>query len=182
MSDVITVLISLASITLMLILLFWLYQDYRVDVFRQKMFKLRDELFDEAKNGRIDFDDNAYGMLRDSMNGFIRFGHRFNLMQVILLNFLIKNENNIGKSFSDRLDENMKNYSDEQREIVKLYYLRMNFYIVEHLILSSLVLLVTIFIPALFLLEAKKHLDKTVSYFSGSLNRLDIAALANGKI
>ena len=35
----------------------WLYQDYRTDAFRQKMFNLRDDLFDEARHGKIDFDE-----------------------------------------------------------------------------------------------------------------------------
>ena len=56
------------STTLSLIALWalfhWLYRDYRVDLFRQRMFALRDQLFDIAASGRIAFDDPAYGKLR----------------------------------------------------------------------------------------------------------------------
>jgi hypothetical protein len=45
-------------------------------VFRQRLFALRDELFDIAREGAISYDHPAYGLLRTTLNGFIRFGHR----------------------------------------------------------------------------------------------------------
>jgi hypothetical protein len=40
------------------------------------MFIVRDELFDYAASGKIGFNDPAYRLLRQLMNGFIRFGHQ----------------------------------------------------------------------------------------------------------
>lgn len=71
-------------------LVFWRYRTYRVDFFRQEMFDLRDDLFDAANSGLIDFEHPAYGMLRDTINGFIRFGHRFTLGQFVFMMVLIK--------------------------------------------------------------------------------------------
>src|SRR6266566_4122568 len=57
----------------------WLYRDYRVDLFRQRVFALRAELFEVGASGKISFDDPAYRMLRSMMNGYIRFAHRISL-------------------------------------------------------------------------------------------------------
>jgi hypothetical protein len=56
----------------------------RLDIFRQKMFVVRDELFDYAAAGNIDFNHPAYRLLRKSMNGFLRYGHRLSLFQLII--------------------------------------------------------------------------------------------------
>src|SRR5688572_24898474 len=76
-------LLSLTYLVGIWILLFWLYRDYRIDSFRQSMFRLRDRLFDEAALGRIDFAHPAYGSLRITMNGFIRSGHRSSLLHCL---------------------------------------------------------------------------------------------------
>ena len=64
--------------------LFWLFRDYRIDVFRQNMFALRDELFDFASEGKIAFDHPAYRSLRAACNGYIRFGHRVSFITATL--------------------------------------------------------------------------------------------------
>jgi len=61
---------------------FWLWPCARLDVFRQEMFAVRDEFFDYAASGKIGFNHPAYRLLRQSMNGFIRYGHRLTFFQV----------------------------------------------------------------------------------------------------
>lgn len=65
-------------------LLFWLWSAVRLDCFRQRMFEVRDELFDYAASGRISFDHPAYRLLRQSMNGFIRYGHQLSFSQFVM--------------------------------------------------------------------------------------------------
>jgi hypothetical protein len=43
--------------------------------YRQKLFEVRDELFDFAREGGISFSDPAYIALRANINGLIRFSH-----------------------------------------------------------------------------------------------------------
>lgn len=76
---------SLISLAIGCYLYFWRFRSYRIDRFRLEMFQLRDELFDEADDGLIDFDHPAYGMLRSMMNGYIRFAGRLNLWLIIAL-------------------------------------------------------------------------------------------------
>src|SRR6266540_2513914 len=71
---------------------FNLFKRYTVDVFRQKMFELRDALFDEAASGTVAFDHPAYTILRYTMNGFLRFGHRISLFELIVHHALTRKE------------------------------------------------------------------------------------------
>jgi hypothetical protein len=61
------------------------WRRYRLDLFRQRVFSLRDELFDIAADGNIPFGDHAYSGLRRHLNNMIRFGHRLNSSQVVAL-------------------------------------------------------------------------------------------------
>lgn len=69
-----------------LIFLVW-RTDLRTDQFRQRMFAIRDELFDYAASGAVAFEDPAYQLLRNFMNGFIRYAHRLTFFQLILTIF-----------------------------------------------------------------------------------------------
>jgi hypothetical protein len=71
-----TILTSLLSILGLVYLFFWRYKALCTDSFRQKLFELRDELFDYAADGNISFDHPAYGTLRKTINGYIRFAHK----------------------------------------------------------------------------------------------------------
>src|SRR5437762_3023113 len=85
-----TAVASTLSLLAIWLLYCWFYRDYRVDLFRQRLFKLRDSLFDYAESGQVSFDHPAYGMLRSTLNGFIRFGHRFGFLQILIFVFRIR--------------------------------------------------------------------------------------------
>lgn len=75
------------------ILLLWIafdagYRQYRIDVLRSRLFGLRSELFEAAKEGRLGihgFRDPAYLRIRHGLNGFIRYGHQFTLFRLFVL-------------------------------------------------------------------------------------------------
>ena len=87
-SQALTALSSLLSILGLVYLVFWCYRALCRDMFRQSMFELRDELFDYALEGHIDFNHPAYGVLRNTMNGYIRFAHHLTAWQGIILALL----------------------------------------------------------------------------------------------
>src|SRR2546430_279357 len=60
------------------------WRAYSRDSFRQKAFAIRDELFDFAAAGNVDFNDPAYTMLRTRMNATIRYSHRLTFGEAIL--------------------------------------------------------------------------------------------------
>lgn len=69
---------------LWVILLFGFIPYARLDGFRQNMFAVRDELFDYAADGNIAFDHPAYVLLRQQMNGFIRYGHQLTVFRCLM--------------------------------------------------------------------------------------------------
>jgi hypothetical protein len=72
------------SLLLLWGLLFFCWREYRLDALREKLFSLRNGLFLFAAQGHIAFNDPSYRMLRDLMNGMIRFAHKLNASQLLL--------------------------------------------------------------------------------------------------
>lgn len=60
------------------------WRAYARDAFRQRVFALRDQLFDYAAAGNIEFNHPAYWRLRLMMNNTIRFSHRITFGEMLL--------------------------------------------------------------------------------------------------
>lgn len=86
-----TIVIGLIA-ALLWLSIFYVYRRFTVDVFRQKMFEIRDELFDFAADGNIEFNNPAYKLLRTTMNGFLRYGHKVGLFELVIIASFTKNE------------------------------------------------------------------------------------------
>lgn len=183
MNESIISLLSLTSIAILLVFLFWAYRDYCVDSFRQKMFTLRDAFFDEATEKNIDFDSGAYGMLRATMNGFIRFGHRLSFGHFIVIVIALNRHNPRQEKvlFYKRLEDSYGALSHDQKKIVLDYYSKMNLLLVHHLLLSSPLLLLTIIVPLAVALEATRCVGKALKALRIPIDRLDSFALAEGE-
>ena len=54
-----------------------------LDLLRQRLFAIRDDLFDFAADGGIEFDDPVYRELREDINNFIRFAHKLSFARMI---------------------------------------------------------------------------------------------------
>jgi len=66
------------------VLLFWCWRLYRIDILRQRLFELRDELFDFAAEGHITFSDEVYIQNRIFLNAMIRYAHRMTFTRAII--------------------------------------------------------------------------------------------------
>jgi hypothetical protein len=62
---------------------FWVYRNFRSDHLRERLFEMRDGLFETTREMGISFDEPAYVMIRDSLNGLLRFAHRVSLFGLI---------------------------------------------------------------------------------------------------
>ena len=80
----VTVLESVMALAVLSWLLCALWPACRLDSFRQKVFAVRNDLFDYAAAGRIAFDDPAYTLLRQLMNGTLRYGHQITFFRLFL--------------------------------------------------------------------------------------------------
>jgi len=122
---------------------FWLIPTLRLDVYRQKLFVLRDQLFDYALSGEISFDDPAYRLLRDHMNGLIRYGHHLSIFRVSL-SMLISSVTNIEprKSWHDSWSAALAQVPSEcaRKRLIRFHEDAVT-HAAKHLILGSPVLL-----------------------------------------
>ncbi len=163
-------------------IVFWLFRDYNVDAFRQKMFALRDELFDLAADGIISFDHPAYGMLRNVMNGMIRFGHRLSLFNWLLMVASQAYNAEQALSFSKRWEENTKDLSAEVKGKLVQYQQWMNLMVMRHLLTSSPLLMLTIVFPLFGLISLKLCMKDLLIWLRKPLDSIDSAALAMGEL
>lgn len=168
-----------------------LYKKYVEDSFRQKMFILRDELFDDAANGLIDFEHPAYCTLRRTMNGCLRFSHKINIVEFFMLFLLLKNDQtmkNAEYSFAKKMNESTKNLEKDVKEKLENYRIRMSKLIVVHMIrisplfvvlsaLTLICLIVPVIVCALLHKQVKVITD---SILSQNLEKFETAAMAIG--
>jgi hypothetical protein len=83
MNAIVSALHLMISLFALWFLYFFCWREHRIDTYRQRLFAIRDELFDYAASGAIKFDDPAYTTLRDLSNGLIRFAHRMTFTRVL---------------------------------------------------------------------------------------------------
>lgn len=174
---------SLLSLAGIWILLFWLYRDYCVDKFRQDMFAIRDELFDAARSGQLRFDHPAYGVLRSTMNGFIRFAHRFTLLQALLMVAIAKEsiELETSDSFPIRWKTAIADLDGEALKLMTRYRLRMNLLVIRYVLVSSPILLLTLVVPLAGWLALRLWMSQLLNALRAPLDGLDSAAMAEGQ-
>lgn len=179
-------LISLLSSAGLCWLAFWRYRAFCVDRFRHRMFTLRDQLFDDAAEGVVGFDHPAYGLLRSTMNGFIRFGHRLGWLGLFLFYISLRNEKEIlakleGSSFEKRLHELAASLDRKSQERMHWYLTQMNYLALQHLITSSPFVFLVILTPLTFLYVARSGVERIKNYFKDFFDRADSAAMAYGQ-
>jgi hypothetical protein len=75
---------SAVGLLILWVFVFIFWKDYCLDIFRDHIFTLRDDLFLYAAHGNISFEHPAYRMLRERMNLSLRFAHEFTLTRFFL--------------------------------------------------------------------------------------------------
>jgi hypothetical protein len=134
------------------ILIFKILPMYRVDSFRQKMFCVRDEMFDYAANGNIEFNDPAYVLLRRQMNGFIRYGHQLTVFRGLITVAIHKiSGNRHGESWHAEWQRRLNDLEDDAvRENLKEFHERAMMLAVKRLLTGSPLLWMAL---AIFMVE-----------------------------
>lgn len=168
---------------------FWIYRDYCIDAFRDKIFTLRDDLFDAAASGLIDFDHPAYGLLRKTMNGLLRFGHKISFFELFVYGFVFRKNLPRRVSFSSRWEEATRQLDNTTKAKMSQFRDRMAALIVIQAVIGSPLILCILFIPLLvarlpiaIMRDAKRFAVKTLAgKMKKSINSLESVALATGK-
>lgn len=95
----------------------WLhyYKKYQLDLYRQDIFKIRDELFIYAAKGNISFNHEAYTMARTYLNGSIRFAERSSLLRMVIIRMEFKKHR---PHFQKELEGKLKGLSIDQKNAI----------------------------------------------------------------
>ena|SRR5438128_5785711 len=125
---------KLAIFVAALVFVRWnLYEGFRVDAFRQRLFELRGELFNFAAGGGIPFGHPAYVSLRNRINRLIRFAHTYSLVHLLLA--LAIEGSDAPPSEVDQAIEDLP--PGETKERVEWIHMRVTLYFAWHLVCSS---------------------------------------------
>jgi hypothetical protein len=138
------------SVTALWVLAFFFFRDYVTDYFRQRLFTIRDELFDWAADGGIAFDHRGYTLARTTLNGFIRFGDRVSLVSLGAFRVLRDQPN--PQTFAVEYQAAVEDLRPEQRAFLDGVLKRMHEAVALHLVLASPVLLFTLVGPLVLVL------------------------------
>lgn len=148
------------------VLFFWLYRDYRLDYFRQRLFALRDQLFDLASEGKVGFDSDAYRLTRSMLNGTIRFGHKLGFIDILCVAIAARNADVMSRpnSFSGRLEAAYSDLDEDTRRELESIRRQMHVLMAEQTIFTSSVLVFSLVAVAfgLFSVLAGKFATKAL--------------------
>ncbi len=150
MSIYVDAIFGLISLLLLIFGFWFLYRDFMLDRTRQKLFKLRDDWFDEAARNEISFDNKAYKTVRLVINGSIRFAHKLTFLQLLVLHFAPHQSNSEGV-FRTRINEGKSALPTEKRKLVDNYIRRYHFILSCHLVFSSPIAVITVILPAILI-------------------------------
>ncbi|TSD56595.1 hypothetical protein FFI97_020505 [Variovorax sp. KBS0712] len=172
---------SLISLALFFVLVFVLFDRHRVDVLRQKLFDIRDRLFDEGMAGNVRFDSHAYMYTRTVINGMIRFSHRISLTRFVMTVALSTEEE---RSEAKRQVQAVFSASSEKdRQVCNRYLMDANRALVRHLGTSpfSFIVLVPVLALVIGWVTGMSVVSAAVKHFKTQIARLDLLAYEEGR-
>lgn len=154
LSVIVTMFQATTSLILLLIVLLGLWPHLRLDQFRQDMFAVRDELFDYAASGKIHLDHPAHRLLRQSMNGFIRFAHQLTFFRIVILALawsFLKNPPQF--EWNKKWNSALKSISDEQvqKDLIG-FHIRASELVLKRIVFGSPLLMLVVLLCLIVIL------------------------------
>ncbi len=171
-------LFSVVSLIGLLFAVFYLYNEFRVDRLRQQLFALRDDLFDQAADGRIAFESGAYQATRLMLNGMIRFGHRASLSHILASRCMLRDEH---RAYARQLFEGIAftDSPEADRKLCRAYIMKANLVIAGHCLTSPFLLVCLV--PALLLIASSSVASAMVRQWKTAFAAMDREALEEGR-
>ena len=124
------------------IIYFWGYRKFRIDMLRHKLFVLRDSLFTTTYRMGIPLDTPSYVMMRQVLNGLLRYGHRVGIWGLLATYWGLKKYPPQEQPFFDALSEQLAAlHNDEYRKFVQDIYARMILSVFWHIITGAPILI-----------------------------------------
>ena len=170
-AESVTAVTTLVFFLLLWVLFFWFYRDYRIDVFRQQMFATRDRLFDWAADEGISFDHPAYGLIRTTMNGFIRFGDRLSFLSLLVGLWSHPRRPASRESFHGQLEAALASLDGQQQARMRAFVAEMNARVIEHIVFTSPILILTL-VPIAWAVWMKTASSRVIRRLAGRIKWL----------
>jgi hypothetical protein len=126
---------------------YYLWKPQRVDIFRQKLFALRSDLFDLAANGTVPFDHPGYTQLRLLINGLIQFAHRASFPTLI---FAVVQSRTVPPDALDAWKKNVSRLPESERKQLLAVHSAVSVVFAKHLIGGSFVLSMYVLLRVLY--------------------------------
>ena len=171
---------TLISLAICVFVIFVLYNRYRLDHYRQDLFAIRDELFDEARAGHISFESPAYRATRVLMNGLLRFGHELSLLNFFLTRVMVGKQHLAASG--QQFEQEFAGVPEADAELCKRYLDRMHRRTIQHMFKSPAAW-VTLVVPTTAYVAAAIGKDlamATARKLRAQLAELDARAFERG--
>lgn len=115
------------------------YRAYRMNVFRDRLFELRSELFEAARSGLFGengFSDPVYCRTRRVLNGAVRFAHHMTLSRMLVLHWSSRwwLDQRLIRDRNRRLKRGMRSLNPQARGIVIRTMREADFAVVTHML------------------------------------------------
>lgn len=146
---------SLISLSLLLVLLY-LYGQYRVDKFREEIFSLREELFLKARAGDLSFESHGYLYARAVLNGLVRYAHELSIVDFVVFGLVVPKE--LVEARREKARALASAMSEADRRICGEFLAAAHRRVVLHMA-SAPIVLVTIVLPITFFVLSKVGVD-----------------------
>lgn len=168
---------TLSVLFILLIFLQWHHfcRPLFLESFRSRLFSLREDLFDYALSGKINFSDASYVILRSRINCLLRFAHRVSFTDIVVSSLFQRASL---QPLKDDLNKAIKDIPNpESREFLELIRKSVQKRVVKHLWLSAPLLPFLMIIP--FTCKAFSGLKRFCKLFMSNkedASHLNIAA------
>lgn len=133
-------LVVMSALFLVLWLMFFtIHRSYHIARTRQNLFGVRARLFNAALEGKISFDDSAYQLVRQAINGMIRFTHNLSFLRwfsIVMFNRYARNE--LSGRFNSRLEEALDNLTNDQKQLLLRALADSHLLVMRHLMSVSI--------------------------------------------
>ena len=137
---------------------FWI--PYRIDYFRQRLFKLRDELFEYANAGNLEFTHLAYTDLRLTINALIRYGHRVTIWRIVMsmASLARSGDSHMANGYIEWKEQTERIENEETRNRIYAFRNEISKIMAAHMVLISPMTIAVVAAIAIYLRASKKML------------------------
>ena len=159
----------------LILFLIWHFgvRPYLLERFRSDLFDLRDELFDYAADGNIDFEDSRYGTLRMWLNALIRMAHRVTFLDTIVTTQVTNIDPESSPVAEKRLDRLEMMFEGEEGEDLRYFAIRSLKISIKYFVLRSPLMWLVLALGTVLIIFhiIGKGLRSTVNSIVGSFGR-----------